>query len=375
MASGRINGSVSKNPSGYEFYVLWSSVGHTSSNSSTVTATAYARALSSAWASDTVNSNFTQRITINGQSSQRNIRVNIQRDMEPVTLISYTVEVPHNADGSKSITISANCSLGTASYSPGTGTASGTAVLDNLDRSAPAVSLSLGTPGETTLSFTASANVSCNSWAYSLNGGGWVAFSSSAGTSAAGSLSGLSPDTGYTLRVRARKASNNVWGTSSTQSFTTEPDTPAPLQTFTVACDGSQEFLNGSPVVLSWSGTSGTVTGYRIEYATQPMGGQLSGWQVLTELSTSSLSGSYTDSGEARLSLPAGTQLIYRIAALNDDNVSPYKQSNALTRTGGMWANTAGGWRWGNVWVNQSGNWVRAARIWLNNGGTWTQGG
>lgn len=134
MASGRINGSVSKNSSGYEFYLTWSSKSNVSDNTSSVTATAYARAKSSAWASDTVNSNFTQKITINGKSSSKNVRVNIKRDTEPVKLFSYTTTVPHNSDGTKSITISANCKLGTASYSPGTGTASGTAKLDTIPR-------------------------------------------------------------------------------------------------------------------------------------------------------------------------------------------------------------------------------------------------
>lgn len=375
MASGRINGTVSKNSSGYEFYILWSSTPNTTNNTSSVTATAYARAKTSEWASDTVNSNFTQKITINGQSSSQNIRVNIKRDTEPVKLISYTTTVAHNSNGTKSITISANCKLGTASYSPGTGTASGTAKLDNIDRTAPTVNFTIGTPTETTIPISATSNVSCDNWGYSLNGGAFKTFSTSSGTSKSYTITGLEPDTTYKIIVRAQKVSNNVYGQSSAKSATTEPDTPAPLTKFSAVCAGSNKYLNGTAVTLSWSGTAGTVTGYRIEYATQPMNGSMSSWKVLTTISSSSLSGTYKDSGSARLGLPAGTRLIYRIAALNDDNVSPYKQSNTLIRTGGMWINTGSTFKFGTVWVNQNGTWKRAARIWFNNGGTWTQGG
>ena len=239
MASGRINGSVSKNSSGYEFYILWSSTPNAANNTSSVTATAYARAKSSAWASDTVNSNFTQKITINGASASKNIRVNIKRDTEPVQLISYTVNVPHNSDGTKSITISANCTLGTASYSPGTGTASGTAKLDNIDRTAPTVNFTIGTPTETTIPITATSNVSCDNWGYSLNGGSFKTFSTSSGTSKSYTITGLDPDTTYRIIVRAQKVSNNVYGQSSAKSATTEPDTPAPLTKFTAVCSGT----------------------------------------------------------------------------------------------------------------------------------------
>ena len=374
MASGTIQGSVSLNPSGYEFYVEWSSVPNTIGNYSMVTATAYARALSVYWASDTVNSNFTQQITINGQTYSQNIRVNIQRDMVPVKLITYTVQVPHNADGTGNVTISAYCHLGSASYSPGYGTASQTVTLDTIDRTAPTVSLSVGTPDENSVFFTATTNVQCDNWAYSLNGGSYVNFSNVAGTSVNYTLENLTPDTTYSLVVRAQKVSNNVYGTSSANSFTTETDTPAPLTSFTATCDGSTAYLDGSPVTLTWGGTAGTVTGYQIQYAIQPFNGVLSAWQTVANITSSSLTGTYTDNNATRLTVPAGTQLIYRIAAVNGDNVSPFRQSNVLTRTGGMWINN-GAYQFGTVWANNNGAWTRAARIWFNNAGVWTKGG
>ena len=72
--------------------------------------------------------------------------------------------------------------------------------------------------------FTISASSSATSdiWQYSLNGGSsWTQFSTTAGTSASVTLSSLSPNTTYSVRVRARKRTNQVYGTSSTVSAKT----------------------------------------------------------------------------------------------------------------------------------------------------------
>lgn len=57
---------------------------------------------------------------------------------------------------------------------------------------------------------------------YSLNGGtSWTQFSTTAGTSASITLSSLSPNTTYSVRVQARKQSNQVYGSSGTVSAKT----------------------------------------------------------------------------------------------------------------------------------------------------------
>ena len=233
MASGRINGSVSKNSSGYEFYLTWSSKSNVSDNTSSVTATAYARAKSSAWASDTVNSNFTQKITINGKSSSKNVRVNIKRDTEPVKLFSYTTTVPHNSDGTKSITISANCKLGTASYSPGTGTASGTAKLDTIPRATmPKLStsnLKMGNTLTISLPRADSSFTHTVTWKFGSKTG---TISSSAGTSCTwtpgkelatqipNSMSGT-----CTITVTTKKGSSTIGTKTATLTLTVADDT------------------------------------------------------------------------------------------------------------------------------------------------------
>lgn len=140
-------------------------------------------------------------------------------------LKTKTVRVSHNADGTKSgVVLSASWRFsGTYSgVSIGTITASTTVTLNSIDRSAPTVSCSVS--GITANGFTISASSSATSdiWQYSLNGGtSWTQFSTTAGTSASVTLSSLSPNTTYSVRVRARKCTNQVYGTSSTVSAKT----------------------------------------------------------------------------------------------------------------------------------------------------------
>lgn len=134
-------------------------------------------------------------------------------------LKTKTVRVSHNADGTKSgVALSASWRFsGTYSgVSIGTITASTTVTLNSIDRSAPTVSCSVSNITANGFKISASSSATADIWQYSLNGGtSWTQFSTTAGTSASVSLSTLSPNTTYSVRVRARKRTNQVYGTSS----------------------------------------------------------------------------------------------------------------------------------------------------------------
>ena len=140
-------------------------------------------------------------------------------------LKTKTVRVSHNADGTKSgVALSASWRFsGTYSgVSVGTITASTTVTLNSIDRSAPTVSCSVSNITANGFKISASSSATADIWQYSLNGGStWTQFSSTAGTSASVTLSTLSPNTTYSVRVRARKRTNQVYGTSSTVSAKT----------------------------------------------------------------------------------------------------------------------------------------------------------
>lgn len=140
-------------------------------------------------------------------------------------LKTKTVRVNHNANGTKSgVALSASWRFsGTYSgVSIGTITASTTVTLNSIDRTAPTVSCSVSNITANGFTISASSSATSDIWQYSLNGGStWTQFSTTAGTSASITLSSLSPNTTYSVRVRARKRANQVYGTSSTVSAKT----------------------------------------------------------------------------------------------------------------------------------------------------------
>ena len=139
-------------------------------------------------------------------------------------LKSKTVRVYHDGNGNASPSLGASWRF-SGTYS---GTyinwieASTTVTLNKIDRSAPTVNIT--TSGITAYGVTVSATSSatCDVWDYSINGGSsWTNFSNSAATSASKTITGLSPNTSYTIKVRARKKSNQVYGTSGGSTIKT----------------------------------------------------------------------------------------------------------------------------------------------------------
>lgn len=130
-----------------------------------------------------------------------------------------TIKVDHGTDGKKkSVKLSASWPF-YGKYS-GTSidviTASDTVDLDDIDRSMPTVSFSVANITTNSLKITATASTKCNSWDYSLdNGSTWKNFSTTDTTSASKDITGLSVNTTYNLKVRARRSYNHVYGTSA----------------------------------------------------------------------------------------------------------------------------------------------------------------
>ncbi len=106
-----------------------------------------------------------------------------------------------------------------AANNPGSASSKSFKTNDTIAPSAP------GTPGFSSITGTsatatwaaATDNVGVTSYETSLNGGAW----SSNGVSLSRNFTGLSPNTSYTVQVRARDAANNAGGASS-NSFTTD---------------------------------------------------------------------------------------------------------------------------------------------------------
>lgn len=159
-------------------------------------------------------------VTINGTTVYSRARTSWEDRVFPAAKgsVSGTITVSHNSDGTKSVAVG----FSTRVYIYGPLEYGGTMTLTNIDRTAPTVSCSVS--GITASGFKIAANSSATAdiWQYSLNGGSsWTQFSTTAGTSASITLSSLSANTSYSVRTRARKKSNQVYGASGTVSVKT----------------------------------------------------------------------------------------------------------------------------------------------------------
>lgn len=135
--SGTINGTVSMNGDKLSFYATWSAKPNTAGNYSDVTVKSFWRTTSTGWNFNTVGSR-NASITINGSTQNISKVFSIYWDTvgNPYQIQSYTCRVPHNNDGSKSITISAYADGTASSYGPGKCSAQATVTLDKIPRGA-----------------------------------------------------------------------------------------------------------------------------------------------------------------------------------------------------------------------------------------------
>ena len=162
----------------------------------------------------------TTTVTINGTTVYEKARTNWEDRVFPAAKgsVSGTITVAHNSDGTKTVDVG----FSTRVYIFGPQEYGGTMTLTNIDRTAPTVSCSISGIAAYGFKISASSSATADIWQYSTNGGtSWTQFSTTAGTSASITLSSLSPNTSYSVRVKARKKTNQVYGTSGTSTVKT----------------------------------------------------------------------------------------------------------------------------------------------------------
>lgn len=219
-----LSGSFSNYPTGkFGLYCEWSGSQSITGNYTNITLKVYLQ-----FYTISVGSRSDSTISINGTSETYTaaaINDMSSTSWHKVLLKSKTVTVYHNSDGTKNgVALSASWRFsGTYSgVSIGTITASTTVNLDKIDRSAPTVTFSTSNITANGFKISASSSATSDIWQYSTNNGSsWTQFSTTAGTSASVTLSSLFPNTSYTVKVRARKKSNQVYGTSGSATVKT----------------------------------------------------------------------------------------------------------------------------------------------------------
>lgn len=178
---------------------------------------------------------------------------------------SGTITVAHNSDGKKSISVG----FSTRVYYSGAQEYGGTMTLTNIDRTAPTVTHSTSNITANGFKISATSSVTADLWYYSTDGGSnYTQFSTASGTSASITLSNLSPNTSYSVRVKARKKSNQVYGYSTaaatktlggsvvTSASAVEIDVASPVLKFSLTVYDSSYYhklnvKNGSTTIFS----------------------------------------------------------------------------------------------------------------------------
>lgn len=229
-----LSGSFYKYPvQQFGLYCTWSGVQSQTGNYTDVTLNIYLR-----YYTISVGARSNGIANINGSSetfSTSAINDMSSTSYHNVLLKSKTVRVSHNSNGTKTgVTLSASWSFN-GTYSGtyvGTITASTTVDLNQIDRAAPTVSATATVVSTSSITIKGTANKTCNKWEYSLDGGStWTSYSTTSGTSASKTLTGLSSKNYTSIKIRATRSDNGVSGTSSGVSA----DITAPTVSFTAS--------------------------------------------------------------------------------------------------------------------------------------------
>lgn len=132
------------------------------------------------------------------------------------------VTVSHNSDGTLTLPIYWHWGVYSTWGQYLAPSGSKNVTLTAIDRTAPTVTFSVSSITASGFTISATSSATADIWQYSTdNGSTWTQFSTTAGTSASKAVTGLSPNTTYNVKVRARKQTNQVYGTSSATSVKT----------------------------------------------------------------------------------------------------------------------------------------------------------
>lgn len=198
----------------------------------------------------------TYNVTINGTSYTGTIPS--YSAGSTMTIRSGTQTVGHNNDGTKSISYSFSVNDGSGqSYTCGNASASGTLELTKIPRYTTVYN-SLRSKTINTLDINWSTTNSVDWIQYSLNGGGWTdTQSANAADWKSGHypISGLNPNTNYTIKTRCKRRDSQLWSEAGTFNVTT----------YDIAKLTSTPNVNiGSAHNVTWTNSSGASTSLKL---------------------------------------------------------------------------------------------------------------
>lgn len=168
----------------------------------------------------------------------------------------------------------------------------------------------------------------------------------------------------WTANVTYSGVSVGVMTAGGSATLDPIPRTPTAPTTCTAS---PAAFYYGDTLTLAWSGATGHITGYKTQYRDKAPGA--AAWGAWTAWKTPTAA-SCTDS----ITALCGAMRQYRVRAMNGSLASAWKESNAVTVSGGAKVRVNGAWRPGTAYVKVNGTWRRCAWIGVKSGGTWKKG-
>lgn len=131
------------------------------------------------------------------------------------TVGSYSFKIPHNSDGSKTI----SCTGGFyTNISPASFSASGSFTLTKIGRYANITAYTLSDITQTSVRITWNADAACDSVAYMIEGKQWVYL-----TGLSFDVTGLDPGKDYKIKISVKRKDSQLWKDSAYKTFKTKP--------------------------------------------------------------------------------------------------------------------------------------------------------
>lgn len=275
-----------------------------------------------------------------------------------VTIASGTINVPHNSDGSKSISFEFNVwDKVTANYLPGNAHADGSMDLTKIARYANITTFYVINPTLNSVTIGWNADSECDQVQYSVNNGSWQ---NSGGLEFG--IGGLNPNTEYSFKIRVKRKDSQLWTESSVVTATTKD---------IAKISSANNFNHGDGLSVSITNPSGKTASLAVKVdGTQILNKNLSAGANTINFSDTELDNIYKKYGSnnsvtVNLILTTDSNSSYT----NSKNVTCTLKGNQKTIRNKVNNN----WRRGKTWINISGTWRRAV-VWQKINGTWRRG-
>ena len=150
-------------------------------------------------------------------------------------------------------------------------------------------------------------------------------------------------------------------------SRTVNLSTYAVAPTKPTSCTAPTDYHYGDTYSITWSGATGTITGYDLDYEIKNKDtGVYGGWSNI-------FSNSNQTSFSAQMLELCGTIYQFRVRACNGSLKSDYTYSNEMTYRVTININLNGTYKKGTPFVKINGTWARAKKLFIKSGNTWNE--